>query len=371
MGLILAGQGAWLSACGMDQDKLKQAISAWRTLPSPQQDINPATYSLAYAILAPSPCNSQPWLVRLFEDGFDLHVNPQRMMPVADPMGREALIGLGCFAEAASIAASACQRKTTILPFPKGQEGWQDGRQPVARLVFGSFGSTEMDPKFHFIARRRTNRLPFTQSSFMSGELDDLTNELKGSGLSVRLWLSEGEREKIATLCEQAIRELAEDRDLWTDRMRWMRWSVDDLVKHMDGIGMEHYGYTGTKLYFARKTGASDDLFNKKFIDFMAQSARVQAMTAQGFLLQASPPDFESTFQSGRAYYRFQLACVHRVISSQPLNQILLAQKTYQDFSLWSALPTWLQPQMLIRLGRSDESPATPRRNVSNVLMGS
>ena len=371
MGVVLAGQGVWLTACGMDRDKMKKAVAAWRTLPSPQQDINPATFSLAYAILAPSSCNSQPWMVRLFDEGFDLHANPERMMPIADPLGRETLVSLGCFAEAATIAASSCRRQTTILPFPKGTENWQDGSRPVARLVFGKYGSAEDDPAFYDMARRRTNRLPYAEdTSFLSGELDDLKSALKGEGLSVRLWYSVGEREKLADLCERAVRELAQDADLWRDRMRWMRWSDDAFLKQLDGIGLAHYGLTGTKLHFARHMASPDDLHTEKFIDFMAQSARTQAMSARGFLLQSSPPDFEHTFRAGKAFFRFQLAAAHRVIASQPMNQVLLAPNIAKEFNLWSALPNWLQPQMMIRLGRANEGPATPRRDVSSILMG-
>ena len=61
------------------------------------------------ARLAPSPHNTQPWLLRVVSaDRAELRYDPARLLPVTNPTGRFMVCGLGIFVEALSIAAAAC-----------------------------------------------------------------------------------------------------------------------------------------------------------------------------------------------------------------------------------------------------------------------
>ncbi|WP_156760972.1 hypothetical protein [Microbacterium karelineae] len=55
---------------------------------------------------APSAHNAQPWRVRQTADGFDVGLDGDRLLREGDPTGRDALLGLGCWIEAAAIAAA-------------------------------------------------------------------------------------------------------------------------------------------------------------------------------------------------------------------------------------------------------------------------
>lgn len=57
------------------------------------------------AARAPSAHNTQPWRVEQVHDGIDLGLHDQRLLKIGDPTGRDALLGLGCWVEAAAIAA--------------------------------------------------------------------------------------------------------------------------------------------------------------------------------------------------------------------------------------------------------------------------
>jgi hypothetical protein len=46
--------------------------------------------ALEAATLAPSPHNTQPWLFEVAADHVDLFLDESRILPVADPHGREA-----------------------------------------------------------------------------------------------------------------------------------------------------------------------------------------------------------------------------------------------------------------------------------------
>lgn len=63
--------------------------------------------TLRYAILAPNPHNRQPWRIRL--EGGDaalIFCDLDRRLPETDPFDRQIVIGFGCFAELAAIAAT-------------------------------------------------------------------------------------------------------------------------------------------------------------------------------------------------------------------------------------------------------------------------
>ncbi|MDA1317156.1 MAG: hypothetical protein O3B87_03985 [bacterium] len=54
---------------------------------------------LQYAILAPSTHNSQPWLFKIKKDYCEIHLNPEKKLPQADNLGRDAHISIGCCLE--------------------------------------------------------------------------------------------------------------------------------------------------------------------------------------------------------------------------------------------------------------------------------
>lgn len=94
------------------------------------------------ASTAPSAHNTQPWLPRVAErDGetvIELAVERGRTLPVADPTGRDTLLALGCWAEAAVIAAAAEGVALEIEPLPALGDAAVYVRaerdEPVARL---------------------------------------------------------------------------------------------------------------------------------------------------------------------------------------------------------------------------------------------
>ena len=59
-------------------------------------DLRPEAEDLvAFAGRAPSLHNAQPWAFRVGRDSVEVHFDDRRMLPVADPVGRQAYLGLG------------------------------------------------------------------------------------------------------------------------------------------------------------------------------------------------------------------------------------------------------------------------------------
>jgi hypothetical protein len=110
---------------------------------------------------APSPHNTQPWLVKLRSpEAAELYAVRERLLPVEDPDGRFATAAQGIFLEALDVAAAKLGLMVEVqheFP-PLGVDA--DDRPLVARLRLG-----ERTGPGRFAAallqRRRTSRLPF------------------------------------------------------------------------------------------------------------------------------------------------------------------------------------------------------------------
>ena len=87
------------SLAGCD-DVPAAALAAWT---GPPPDLAEARLrALSWALLAPSPHNTQPWIAALREpDGIVLRVDRERLLPVADGGSRQTLIAHGAFPRAA------------------------------------------------------------------------------------------------------------------------------------------------------------------------------------------------------------------------------------------------------------------------------
>ena len=104
---LAIGAGAYaLRTCDAVPDSAAEAWEGPEELAEDEKDIR--QWALAYAILAPSPNNMQPWKVDLrdSEDLIKLYVDEARLQPEADPFARQTMISLGGFLESLVIAAS-------------------------------------------------------------------------------------------------------------------------------------------------------------------------------------------------------------------------------------------------------------------------
>ena len=108
-----------LAACDEVPDA---AIAAWRGPPSSLTD--PRLRAVSWALLAPSPLNTQPWQVTATgERGLLLALDPARRLPVLDPSGRQAAIACGAFLELLAMAAGQVGHRARIDLLPEVRAG--------------------------------------------------------------------------------------------------------------------------------------------------------------------------------------------------------------------------------------------------------
>ena len=125
------------------------------------------------AVAAPSMHNAQPWRFRV-RPGMrviELHADPARMLPCADPDGRGMHIGCGAALFNLRLAAAVASCQPAVQPFP-------DPGEPLLLAAVGFTGPYRADHAerelYAAIARRRTNRGPFGGRPLPPGVLAEL-----------------------------------------------------------------------------------------------------------------------------------------------------------------------------------------------------
>ena len=111
--------------------------------------------ALSWALLAPSPHNSQPWLVELAgNDGIRIRLDPSRLFPAVDPDARQMLIGLGAFLELIALAAGVQGSVAEVALLAD-----EDSEASLASVRLGSGGAP--DPLFVALPHRRSTKLAY------------------------------------------------------------------------------------------------------------------------------------------------------------------------------------------------------------------
>ncbi len=214
------------------------------------RDINPTSFFklslsedkikflLGYAILAPSTHNSQPWLFKVAESSCKIYYDAKKILPQADPKGRDLYISLGCAIENLIIAAKYFNL------FPKADYG-PFAEKGLAAQVYFSFGNTQEDTVrkdleklFSAIPKRINARGSFQEalvdtkiiSSILSGiEQEDYFSDQ----LEVKLIESKEKIEQIASLTAEGIRIAYQNRLFRKEMSDWLR---NSFTRKKDGL---------------------------------------------------------------------------------------------------------------------------------------
>jgi hypothetical protein len=102
---------------------------------------------------APSPHNTQPWLVRLLSpEAAELYAPRERLLPVEDPEGRFQTAAQGIFLEALDVAAGKLGLTVETEPLFPSLGADADEQPLVARLRLGPVRSPPASPRSCCIA---------------------------------------------------------------------------------------------------------------------------------------------------------------------------------------------------------------------------
>ena len=325
----------------------EKALAPWNAAGTYE---DPRLYALSHALLAPNPHNRQPWLLELIgEDRFVLHRDETRELPHTDPFQRQIFIGLGCFLELMSIAATQKDRTAEIALFPEGEEG------PVAHVNLQP--GSEAEPLSAQVLSRRSCKEPFQDKPVPGSAVAALEahgNVVTDAGQVARIrdltwdaWLTE----------TQTPRTLKESVDL-------MRFGKSEINANPDGIDLG--GPFLETLMLAGVLNRKDQLDpdSTGFQEGVKLYREMLAATPAYVVLTSRTNTRADQIDAGRRWLRLNLETTRLGLALHPVSQAL--QEFPEMSDLYSSIHGRLAQsgetiQMLARIGHGSPAVATPR----------
>ena len=223
--LKILGGGTVLAAVGvtgfLTTRTPEQALAPWDSAGN-YQDVR--KWALSYALLAPNPHNRQPWLVDLsIENQVVIYRDKEKDLRHTDPLSRQLTIGMGCFLELLSIAATHAQHTVSYQLFPEGEDG------PIAVATFTA--GAKADPRFTQVMHRRSCKEPFSDRLVAS----ELVQKLSGFAEVIT------EQQQVATLQKlswDAWLLEANTPRAWKESVDLMRIGKAEINANPDGIDL-------------------------------------------------------------------------------------------------------------------------------------
>jgi nitroreductase len=314
-------------------------------------------FLLAYAVLAPSPHNTQPWLFRINTSDVEIFADPRRVLPVADPHRREQTLACGCALYNLRVAAHYFGQGYTVEAFP-------DPHQPDLMARFTLRGPTETASEdivlFQAITGRRTNREAFQPDPIAEEILTELTEASAAEGAWLAIVTDDDTRKAIAELVAQA------DRTQWSNhgfRKELASWIRTDAEHQADGIPTRELGFRD---WMSFAGPALVRTFNRGD-NQAAHDAEIASHSPAIGVLGTYEDDPGSWLRAGQALESVLLHAQSEGLSVSHLNQPI------EVADLRPAVGKIVDrddfPQVILRLGYGPPVGPTPRRNVHSRLL--
>jgi hypothetical protein len=363
---LLAGIGGAMALAGIGGaykvfSNHDAALAPWRDAMTPKDDVR--LHAFSHAILAPSPHNRQPWLIRLDGlDGATLSCDLDRRLPETDPFDRQITIGFGCFIAIAEIAAAARGHRMGVELFPEGEPGERLDARPIARLRFVADPTVGRDPLYAEIQKRRSVKRPFDMAKAVSPELLGQFRGTSEANASLAATAATNEVEDIRALAWEAWLIEARTRRTWQESVDLMRIGTNEIVANPDGISIGGPMMNALSAVGQISRAALADQASSAFKTGYDRYRAIFEATPAFLWLRTSGDTRREQIEAGRAYLRMCLRASQLGLSVHPVSQAL------QEFPEMADVRTRMERQlgggrvhMLSRIGYSDNVPPTPR----------
>jgi nitroreductase len=308
--------------------------------------------ALAAATAAPSLHNSQPWRFRCTPSAIELYADTRREMPVADPDQRELLLACGAALLNLRLALRAMGLRPTVslLPDPRQAELLASVR-PVGRGPVAPADRTLAEA----IRRRRTNRKPFLPKPVP----EPIVAALRQAARAEQAWLATltpAQLPLLRALVATAHRTQQEDPAFVAE---WAEWTGRD-ASALDGVPARSGGPLPEP---------QDHWVLRDFTSGQARS-RVPGKDFEPDPLIVVIGSFHdlprARLQAGQAMERVLLTATAAGLSASFLSQVVEVAGPRRQ--LRDLIGGGLWPQTVLRIGYGSPVPATPRRDLRDVV---
>jgi len=327
------------------------AYSPWQIAidAAPDTDRERLSYLIAFAVLAPSSHNTQPWNFRLSGNVVELHLAADRRLPVADPDDRQLYMSLGAALENMARAALSIGATAVITYKLEGAL--------VATIGLKAGAKPTTDYRAAMVQRRST-RLPFGLEPIAPG----MRNAVKGAQRgSTNITLIEG-KENVETVAR--INADASERSLADPvfRVELVKWVRNNWTKQPDGMPGFVQNIPGPVSLLAPvimpRVNLGPDQAKKDFALFAASPAVV--------VLDVEKDEARDWLDAGRTFEGICIEAAMQGYQTSALASAIEDKAGAQELS--SKLHLKGRPVATLRLGKaSKEARHTPRRSAAEV----
>ena len=303
---------------------------------------------------APSLHNSQPWRFRLSPHSIELHADLDRQLPAADPDGRELRLACGAALYNLKLALYGLRIRPIVTLFP-------EATQPAFIAVVRRGGVTAATPHqlrlLEAIPRRRTNRRPFADIPVGPPERHALRQAVVEEGSWLYTVDDPARRQTLRQLAAQAHRRQLADPDFVAELARWTGTTPD----RRDGVPASAGG----------PQPAPQDHWTLR--DFTAGTApdRIAGLNfeAEPMLAVLTPHAAgpEAEIRAGHALQRLLLTATTLGLAASFLSQLVEVAAAREQ--LRRLISATRPPLAVLRIGRGYPVPATPRRDVADLVI--
>lgn len=293
----------------------------------------------AYATLAPSPHNTQPWRFRVAGESLTIGPDPSRALAVADPRRRALAISLGCGAASVLVAAAAAGLGMTLRIASGGH---------VRLELAGTEADHELARLLPALTSRVTDKRGYPPDEVEPPRL------AWPPGIDVCYVGDPEAREHIADLHRQAVGDLSRTGSFARELAGWLR--ADPADPRRDGMTLPLPPDAAGALIAALRTSGEP---LKQMGERDAQALAAGPLI--GLLTSAAETEAAWT-RAGLAWQHLALAAHACGLAVAPLTAIVENPATRRAASAHAQADRHLQ--MLFRLGKSPGPlPPTPRRD--------
>ncbi len=344
-------------------------LTAWNisenNFPAKGSNLEKLKFMLHYAILAPSSHNTQPWVFKVIDNVIELYADRTRALLMVDPDDRALIISCGAALYHLQLAMHHFGYADRVELFPESEN-----KDLIAKITAIDRSSKadeqstdEHSSLFYAITKRRTNRSPFEQRKVS----DDLLSALRMIAKEHSAWLEivvdDNERKnKIADLISQGDRIQLSDKRF---RRELAAWIHPNRSKSRDGMPGYAHGMTSD---IASQLGP---FLIRTFDIGKGQAAKDKELATGSPILAILGTDEDNPLDrihAGQAIAKILLRArvddVWASFMNQPIEVSDLRPKLLE--ALGRNNKTGF-PQLLVRMGYSNDVKPTPRRQVSEV----
>lgn len=367
--LVVAGTGVLsyrVHDTGILDPEGGEAFDPWRSW----RETPGALGTVAAAILAANPHNSQPWAFVVTDTSVDVLADATRHTGTLDALGRELRIGLGCALENLVLAAGARGLVPSLTLWPDGPDS------DLAARVDLTEGSAETSPLYDAIGDRHTDRGPYTSEAVAPETLAELVDPTGLPGVAVHLVTTEDERASLGRLLVDAATAITEDEEMSRDSFAWFRSDADAVRRHRDGLTLDVQGMPQAMLTVAKLLPASSRATGDRFWVTQTRDVHTKTAAAYGVITVADPYDPTTQLLGGRLLQRVHLRATRAGLALHHMNQITERIDRERDGGRSATfaprfaelLPAGSLPLGVFRVGHGVREPAlSPRRPVAEV----